>query len=188
MGDPAAKRATLADLDALPPSVAGELIQGVLYTMTRPRARHQSAGTILAGDVNGPYQRGRGGPGGWWILGEPGIQHLALDIEEISPDIAGWRRERMPELPDEKSIDVVPDWVGEVLSPTTRAHDLKLKRPLYARMGVQWMWIVDVGAKTFVASRNVDGGWLELATYSDDDVVRVEPFDAIDIRLADLWG
>ncbi|MFO0619138.1 MAG: Uma2 family endonuclease [Polyangiaceae bacterium] len=188
MGDPASKRATLADLDALPPSVAGELIQGVLHTMTRPRARHRSAGTILAGDINGPYQRGRGGPGGWWILGESGIQHLALDVEEISPEVAGWRRERMPELPDEKSIGVVPDWVCEVLSRTTRVHDLKLKRPLYARMGVTWMWIVDVAAKTLVASRNVDGKWLELATYSDDDVVRIEPFDAIDIHLADLWG
>lgn len=185
VADPAAKRATRADLEALPESVVGELIRGVLYTMPRPRLSHGSAATVLASDLNGPFQRGRGGPGGWWIVIEPGIELPTLDVEEIVPEVAGWKRERMPVLPDRTSI--APDWVCEVLSPTTRKHDLAIKRPLYAQAGIGWMWIVDVDARTLVASRNEGGRWLEIAVHADDAVVRVEPFDAIEIRLADLW-
>jgi Uma2 family endonuclease len=199
MGRAAHKRATRADLDALPEGVVGELIEGVLYTMTRPRARHAAAASVLGGDLNGPYQRGRGGPGGWWILDEPGIELARLDVEEVVPDLAGWRRERLAALPD-GPIDIAPDWVCEILSPTTRAHDLKLKRPLYARAGVHWMWIVDVDARTLTASRlhravagasdaqGLEAGWLEIGTWSDDDIARVEPFDAVELHLAELWG
>ena len=70
----------------------------------------------------------------------------------------------------------------------TRAHDLKLKRPLYARAGVRWMWLVDVDARTLNASRQHDGSWLEIGTWSDEDVARIEPFDAVEIHLAELWG
>jgi Uma2 family endonuclease len=187
MGEPMQRRATRDDLDALPRGVVGELIQGVLYTMTRPRPRHAGAASVLGGDLNGPYQRGRGGPGGWWILDEPGIELAALDVEEIVPDVAGWLRTRLPALPD-GPITIAPDWVCEVLSPTTRAHDLKLKRPLYARASVRWMWLVDVDARTLNASRQHDGSWLEIGTWSDEDVARIEPFDAVEIHLAELWG
>lgn len=187
MVQPARKRDTRAELDALPEGVVGELIEGVLYTFPRPRPRHSRAASGLGGDLVGPYDRGRGGPGGWWILDEPGVALAALDVEEIAPDLGGWRRERLPELP-EGAITIAPDWVCEVLSPTTRAHDLKRKRPLYARAGVSWMWIVDTDARTVIASRLQEGHWLELGTWSDDDVARIEPFDAIEIRLADLWS
>jgi hypothetical protein len=163
MAEPARKRATRADLETLPESVVGELIAGVLHTFPRPRPRHARAASGLGGDLVGPYDRGRSGP------------------------VGGWRRERLPALP-EGSITLAPDWVCEVLSPTTRAHDLKRKRPLYAQAGVGWMWIVDTDARTLTASRLHDGRWLELGTWSDDDVVRIEPFDAVEIRLADLWG
>lgn len=123
MGLPAKQRSTREDLEALPDNVSGELFGGVLYTMTRPRARHARAASIVGGDLNGAYDRGRGGPGGWWILVEPGIELVALDVVEIAPDVAGWLRERMPTLPD-GPITVAPDWVCEVLSPTTRSHDL----------------------------------------------------------------
>ena len=97
--DSARKRATRADLEALPRSVAGELIGGVLHTFPRPRAHHQRAGTAASAAIFGPYDEGRGGPGGWWILSEPGIELAELDVEEIAPDIAGWRRERMRKTP-----------------------------------------------------------------------------------------
>jgi Uma2 family endonuclease len=187
MADPAKKRATRADLDALPDNVVGELIHGVLHTMTRPRPPHASAATVLGSDLNGPFQRGRNGPGGWWILIEPGIELASLDIEEIVPDVAGWRRERLPRLPD-GPITIAPDWVCEVLSPTTRAHDLKLKRPLYAQAQVGWMWLVDVGARLLTASRLHEGRWLEVGTWGDEDVARIEPFEAVELRLADLWA
>src|SRR5690606_743412 len=187
MGEAASKRATRADLDALPEGVVGELIHGVLYTMSRPRPRHAGAASVLGSDLNGAFQRGRGGPGGWWILDEPGIELAALDVEEIVPDVAGWRKERLPVLP-EGPIAIAPDWVCEVLSPSTRAHDLKRKRPLYARAGVPWMWLVDVDARTLVASRLHEQSWLEIGTWSDDDVARVAPFNAIELHLAELWG
>jgi Uma2 family endonuclease len=182
----ARRRATRADLEALPESVVGELIRGVLHTMPRPRPRHGNAAAAVSGDLYGPFDRGRGGPGGWWIVVEPGVRLAALDIDEIVPDVAGWRRETLPALPEH--FVTAPDWVCEVLSPSTRRHDLITKRPLYAEAGVRWMWIVDVDARTLIASRLHDGKWLELGTWSDDDVARVEPFDAIEVRLADLWG
>jgi Uma2 family endonuclease len=186
VAEAAAKRATRADLEALPESSVGELIHGVLHVFPRPRPRHARAASGLGGDLIGPYDRGRGGPGGWWILDEPGVQLAELDVDEIAPDLAGWKRERLPELP-EGGITVAPDWVCEVLSPTTRAHDLKRKRPIYARASVRWMWIVDADARTLTASRLHEMSWLEIGTWSDDDVARIEPFDAIEIRLADLW-
>lgn len=187
MADAAPWRATWADLEALPENVVGELIEGVLHSFPRPRARHARAASVIGSDINGPFERARGGPGGWWILDEPGIALPDLDVEEIVPDVAGWRRERLPALPD-GPIHIAPDWVCEVLSPTTRAHDLKKKRPLYARAAVTWMWIVDVDGRTLTASRRHDGRWLEIGTWSDNDVTRLEPFDAIELRLVDLWG
>jgi Putative restriction endonuclease len=121
MSDTAPRRATRAELEALPRAVVGELIGGVLYTFPRPRARHQNAGTETSAVLRDPYQHGRGGPGGWWILNEPGIELRELDVEEIAPDVAGWGRERLPTLPD-GSIALAPDWACEILSPSTRAQ------------------------------------------------------------------
>jgi len=187
MADPALKRATLADLEALPDTVVGELIQGVLYTMARPRPRHQNASGVVFGEVHGAFQRGRTGPGGWWILVEPGIALPEVDVDELSPDIAGWRKERVPVLPEGR-IHVVPDWVCEVLSPSTRSHDQRIKRPLYAQAGVRWMWVVDVDAKTLVVSRNEGGKWLEIGVFGDEDVMQAEPFEVLPIELRELWS
>ena len=140
--------AVRADLDALPDNVVGEIIDGVLYTQARPRSRHAYAEVAIGADLRGPFDRGRDGPGGWWILVEPGIE--LADAPEISPDVAGWRRDRMPTLP-EGPITVVPDWVCEILS-TNRAYDQRIKRPFYARVGVPFMWLVDVEARTVTAS------------------------------------
>jgi Uma2 family endonuclease len=106
---PSAKPPTLADLEALPPSIVGEIIDGVLYTMTKPRARHQRTTRTIGGRVGDPFDHGRGGPGGSWIVTEPGIE--LPNTPEISPDVVGWRRERMPELPGDEPIRVVPNWV-----------------------------------------------------------------------------
>jgi Uma2 family endonuclease len=185
MAEPARKRATRADLEALPANVAGELIGGILYTMPRPRPRHQLATTRLAGDLDA-FGRSPAGPGGWWILVEPGIALPSVDVDELSPDVAGWRRERLPEL-SEGLVDVVPDWVCEVLSPPTRAHDQRVKRPLYAMAGVGWMWVVDVDAKTAVVSKNEGGRWLEVGVFADDEPMAAPPFETHTIALADLW-
>ncbi len=185
MTDPARKRPTLADLDALPPHIKGEIIEGVLYTMTRPRGRHQHATLAVGATLFDPFGRGVGGPGGWWILPEPGIE--LPDTPEISPDIAGWRRDRLPTLPEDESIRVVPDWVCEVLSPTTRRHDLLIKKPYYARIGVSHHWLIDLPARTLTAYRLETGHWVELGVYGDEREARVEPFASIELDVASWW-
>ncbi len=183
--DPARKLPTLADLEALPPGVKGEIIEGVLYTMTRPRGPHQSTTLTVGSELRGPFDRGRGGPGGWWILPEPGIE--LAETPEISPDVAGWRRERLPLLPDDGPITVVPDWVCEVLSPTTRRHDLLVKKPYYARVGVPHHWLIDLAARTLTAYRLESGRWLEVGVFGDEHEARVEPFDAVPLDVAAWW-
>jgi len=149
---------TLADLDALPAGVVGEIIEGVLYTMTRPRGRHQSIVTAIGGNLHGPFGLGRGGPGGWRILIEPGLE--LPNTAEIAPDVAGWPLERLPELPIDEPIRVVPDWVCEVLSPRTQRHDLLVKMPYYAKVGVNYAWLIDGTSRTITAHRLEAGRWL----------------------------
>jgi Uma2 family endonuclease len=177
---------TLADLDALPPGIVGEIIEGVLYTMTKPRARHQLMALAIGSDLRSPFGLGRGGPGGWWIIGEPGIQ--LPNTPEVAPDVAGWRRERMPELPPiDEPIRMVPDWVCEILSPTTRRHDLLVKLPYYARIGVAHHWLVDLEARVLIVNRLESADWRILGTYSDQLEARIEPFAAVPLNVADWW-
>jgi Uma2 family endonuclease len=177
---------TLADLDALPPGIVGEIIEGVLYTMTKPRMRHQRTTTRIGAGVGDPFDIGRGGPGGWWIVAEPGIE-LPNDTKEISPDVAGWRRERMPEMPGDEPIRLVPDWVCEVLSKTTRRHDLLRKLPYYAKVGVAFAWVVDLEARVLTAHRLESTEWRIIGTYSNETEARIAPFDAVALNVADWW-
>lgn len=186
--DPARKLgrpATIADLEALPATMRGEIIDGELYAFPRPRARHGSLETSLAADLHRPFQQRRGGPGGWWILVEPGVE--VARSPEFSPDLAGWRRERLPRLPDDAPIAVVPDWICEILSPSTRGYDLLVKRRFYAEIGVGHLWYVDPEVRSLTVSRLVGGKWLELGVHGPTEKVRAEPFDAIEIDLAIGW-
>jgi Uma2 family endonuclease len=177
--------AELRDLDRLPRTWRGEIIRGTMYAFPRPRASHQRASTRLAGDIDGPFDRGRGGPGGWWILEEPGIE--LPSAKEFSPDVAGWRRERLPRLPRNKTIAIAPDWICEVLSPRTRAYDLVIKRRFYAQIGVSYLWYVDPLAKAVTASKLVSGQWLEVGAWWKDEKARIEPFEAVELELAGWW-
>ena len=178
--------ATLADLEALPPGEKGEIIDGELYVQPRPRAPHARVEAGIVGDLHGPYDLGRGGPGGWWILPEPGIQ--IGGSPEVSPDVAGWRRERLPALPHDAGIDVVPDWICEILSPSTRGYDFMKKRPFYARVGVSWLWYVDLEARTVTVSHLVDGAWSEVAVHGEEQRVRLPPFADVEISLGAWWA
>lgn len=183
--DPARKVPSLAELEALPSSVKGEIIEGVLYTMTRPRGMHQRTILGVGRRVSDPFDDGVSGPGGWWILPEPGIE--LPNTPEVSPDLGGWRRERLPTLPEDEPIRVVPDWVCEILSPSTRRHDLLIKKPYYARVGVPYHWILDREARTVTAYRLESGRWLELGVFGDEREARIEPFDAVPIDVASFW-
>ncbi|XXF77332.1 Uma2 family endonuclease [Myxococcaceae bacterium GXIMD 01537] len=175
--------ATRADLEELAEGVVGEIIEGTLYVHPRPRAGHSYLATRLASRLDGPFQDGSGGPGGWWIVVEPGIQ--VEGSPEFIPDLAGWRRERVPEFPERWTV--VPDWACEILSPSTRGYDQRIKRPFYARIGVRHLWFIDLEARTLTLSQLLDGRWVELGVHGEDDVIRATPFDAIELRLGELW-
>lgn len=177
---------TYERLCALPEGVTGEIIGGELHTQLRPSGKHAQAQAGLNVDLGGPFGFGRGGPGGWWILPEPEL-HFVRDIEVAVPDLAGWRRERMPALPDEHRFEVVPDWVCEILSPGTVKKDRALKLPLYARDGVGHAWLIDPIARTLEAFERLDASWVLIAVLKDDDPVQVPPFDAVCFALSDLW-
>ena len=177
-------RATYQDVLDAPPHRVAEIIDGVLYTQPRPASPHALATSSLGSDLIVPFQFGRGGPGGWWIIDEPEL-HLGEDI--LVPDLAGWRRERMPAYPDVAYFTLPPDWVCEVLSASTRRIDLHGKRPIYAREGVAHLWLVDPVDHTLEAFELRAGEWVLSATAKDDDPVQVRPFEAITFSLGDLW-
>ena len=187
MGNTAKRRATHEDLLALPENLVGEIINGNLVTSPRPGSQHASATTNLASELVGPFRFGKGGgPGGWVILAEPEL-HLGGDV--LVPDIAGWRRERMPVMPETAAFTLAPDWVCEVLSPqSTEARDREEKMPLYAREEVGHLWLVNPTAQTLEAFMLERERWVLLGTWSGDKKVRVKPFDAIELDLAALWS
>ena len=170
-------------LDAPAHLVAGGL-DGKLHTHPPPAMAHGLATLALATDLSNPFQFGQGGHGGWWIAFEPEL-HLG---EEIAvPDLAGWRRERMPEYPQSAYLTIALDWVCEVPSPSTRRLDLQERRPVYAREGVGLLWFVDPADRTLEAFDLREGEWVLIATAKDDEPVSVRPFDAITFSLGDLW-
>lgn len=174
-----------AELDRLPPNVKGEIIAGELYVMPRPRPRHARANAFLGHHIGGAFDFGEGGPGGWIVLVEPGIE--LPDAAEVAPDLAGWKRERFAWPPEGEPVRLVPDWVAEVLSPSNAAFDRKIKFPFYARVGVSWLWVVDPRDQT-IEIRRLDGPHYRIvATFAGDEPMRAEPFDAIEIPLGRLW-
>jgi Uma2 family endonuclease len=181
----ARRRATYEDLFGLPENLVGEIIDGVLHTHPRPVPRHARASSSLGMEIGTPFDREKGGPGGWWILDEPEL-HLGADI--LVPDLAGWRRECMPELPETAWFEIVPDWTCEVLSPSTLRTDRALKMPKYAHHGVCWLWLIDPDTRILEAFELHQGRWSLIATLTDDERVRVRPFDAIEFGLDALWA
>ena len=185
MAQPVPRRATYADLAALPDHVVGELVAGELHASPRPAARHAATRSALGVELGGPFWKGRGGPGGWIILDEPEL-HLGPDV--LVPDLAGWRRTRLPELPDAAALTLAPDWIAEVLSPSTARLDRVGKLPAYAREGVAHVWLLDPLTETLEVFR-LDGGRFTLAlTAGGDAAVLAEPFNAIELSLAALWA
>ena len=178
------RRATYQDVLDAPPYRVAEVVDGTLYIFDRPAVPHARASSVLGRYIGTPFDDGRGGPGGWWILDEPQI-HSGEDI--VVPDIAGWRRERMPVLPDAAYFTLAPDWVCEVLSPSTRKLDLGGKSAVYARAGVKYIWFVDPIARSLEAKVLRGGKWVEIATLYDDATVSLPPFEAISFNLGDLW-
>jgi Uma2 family endonuclease len=176
--------ATYADIEALPPHLVGEILFGTLVTHPRPHRRHGGAASALGAISTNAYQFGVGGPGGWFFIDEPEL-HLGPHV--AVPDIAGWRRERMTEPPDKAFFEIAPDWICEVISPSTEKYDKGDKRRIYALYGVQHLWHLDPRAKTLEIFRLQDKNWLLTHTFVDREEVSAPPFDAITFSLGLLW-
>lgn len=175
-----------AELCALPEHLKGEIIDGELFVQSRPRFRHARAATFFGRHIAGPFDMDEDGPGGWWILVEPGIELPAAP--ELAPDLGGWRRTRMPSPPGEgEPIRLVPDWVCEVLSPSNKRWDVLKKFPFYARVGVPWLWVVDPSARTLEVRELGADAWVDRARFGDEDRARIPPFDEIEIPLNRMW-
>lgn len=176
--------ATYEDLVDVPEHLVAEIVDGELWTSPRPAPRHAWAYASLAGLIGPPFSHGRGGPGGWRIIAEPEL-HLGPDV--LVPDLAGWRRERMPHLPDTAFFPLAPDWICEIVSPSTVRLDRTKKLRVYAREAVRHAWIVDPLACTLEVLRLDEDRWIILTTHGGTDRVRAEPFGELDLELPLLW-
>jgi Uma2 family endonuclease len=177
--------ATYADLEAVPPHLVAEILAGDLVTHPRPSPRHATAHASLIEELAGPYQkRRRGGPGGWLFLTEPEI-HLGEHV--VVPDIAAWRREKMTDAPEGTGIKIVPDWVCEVLSPSTVSYDRTVKFRIYHQFRVGHLWYVDPVARTLEVFSWSDPHWIAHGNFGDFEDVSAPPFEAVSFNLGLLW-
>lgn len=187
MTAPVRRRATYDDVLDAPPNLVAEVIYGVLHTHPRPAFRHAIASSHLGALISGPFRFGVGGPGGWVICDEPEL-HLGGEPDILVPDLAGWRRERLVELPDNAPwTSIAPDWICEVLSPSTQVTDRSEKMEIYLRERVGHAWLLDPIARTLEIYRLGEVVWQRVAVHHDDVVVRAEPFDAVELQLGLLW-
>ena len=184
MTKPLKKDATYADLCAVPENFVAEILGGDLYVFPRPASPHAHAAGRLFVKISNPFQDGENGPGGWWFLNEPEL-HFGADV--VVPDIAGWRRERLPAVPNVAYFTLPPDWLCEVLSPSTEALDRRKKVAIYATAGVGHVWLVNPLLHTLEVLRLEAQRWSLIAAYDEDAKVRAPPFEAMELPLAALW-
>lgn len=161
--------------------MVGEIVAGELYTSPRPAVRHAWAATTLIGTLNaathGPRAR-------WWILVEPEL-HLGDDV--LVPDIAAWRRERLPNVPDVKFMTEPPDWVCEIQSPSNASFDRMKKMPVYQRTGIGHLWLVDPIHRTVESFAQEGGRWILAGNVAGAGKARLPPFDELEIEVGELW-
>lgn len=178
--------ATYADLAALPEHQVGEIVGGDLHVSPRPAARHARAASRLGGHLVPAFDDRLGRPGGWIILDEPEL-HLGPDV--LVPDLVGWQRERFPEISgDPPFFTLIPDWICEVLSPSTEALDRTVKMPVYAREGVRHLWFLNPLSRSLEVYRLAGRSFCLLSTLCGDIRVQAEPFEELELDLASLWA
>ncbi|MCF6198994.1 MAG: Uma2 family endonuclease [Hyphomicrobiaceae bacterium] len=185
MADTASKPATYEDLQDVPPNMVAQIIGGQLITQPRPAPKHARASSVLGGKLGDPFDYGDSGPGGWIILDEPEL-HLGEHI--LVPDLAGWRRENMPELPQTAWFETPPDWICEVISPSTARYDRLEKRNIYGQFKVSHLWFIDPDAKTLEAFELQKSKWVLIATNANKDDIAVAPFAEVPFSLGVLWS
>ena len=190
--------ATYDDVIALPEHLTGEIIDGVLYVSARPAKPHtltaSRLGAVLLSALDlGEGPGGTGEPGGWWILFEPELHFRRRSggesrLQVLVPDLAGWRRERMPNILDgEAAFTLAPDWVCEVSSPSTAALDRVRKMAVYAEEGVRHVWLVDPDLRLLEVYRREGERWLRVVAVSGPEKLCAEPFEELPLDLGRLW-
>lgn len=185
MSEPARKIATYQDLHSLPESMIGEIIHGELVATPRPSFAHSHVAFNISGELARPFGRGSGGgPGGWLILYEPEIYPGG---QVLVPDFAGWRREKLAGQPRSEWATIPPDWVCEILSPSTALRDRSVKKAIYEDHRVGHLWLVDPLHMTIEVFRLESGRWVEADVFGGDEKARIEPFQEIEITLGELW-
>lgn len=181
------RKATYDDVLDAPPHNVAEIIDGILYMHARPAFRHASAITNLGSIIVRPFHKGIGGPGGWIILGEPEL-HLGEGGKDVLvPDFAGWRREGYSEGAEIAYFSTAPDWVCELLSPSTRNLDQGRKNDIYSNAGISYLWFIDPVERTLTADAQRNGIWKRIVNLRGDASASVPPFDAIPFQLSELW-
>lgn len=181
MVDPAPKLPATADLDALGEDVKAEILNGRIEIQAMPRAAHGAAQLEIGADLAGPFRRGLGGPGGWWLLTD--VLVLLPTGDQVRPDLSGWRKERVPQQPADYPIRELPDWVCEILSPSNRRTDLVTKRLAYERSGIPWYWQVDTVGRAVTVLELDARGYRIAAVATEDEPARLPPFDAIELHV-----
>jgi Uma2 family endonuclease len=177
--------ATYEDLREVPDAFVAEILDGELYATPRPSIPHIRTGSRLGAVLGPPFDEGRGGPGGWVLLDEPEL-HLGPDV--LVPDVAGWRQSRLPSLPNEPFLTLVPDWVCEILSPSTERMDRVHKLAIYAREGAAHAWLVNPLLRTLEVLRLEQNRWVVVTTHSAEiEPLAIEPFEAVPIELSRIW-
>jgi len=184
MSNLAFKQATYQDIIDLPENIVGEIINGQLETHPRPATKHAVASSSIGAELVSLFQKGRGGPRGWWVIDEP---ECHLNSQVLVPDLADWCKQKMPKLPETAWFEAVPDWVCEVLSSSTARLDRIVKMPLYAQLGVVHLWLIDPILQTLEAYQLHDSHWLLIGTFANDQAVSIAPFAEHTFSLSDLW-
>lgn len=185
MNEPAKRLHSYDDLVALGEDVRAELIAGAIVTSPSPSPPHQAALFLVGAELAGPFQRGRGGPGGWWLIPDVDVSFGSHDV--VRPDLSGWRRERVPAFPSTRPVPDRPDWVCEGLSPGSAVYDQGAKRALYASAGVPWYWILDPLNRTLLVLELRDAAYVTHSIVGDTGLARLPPFDAIELELEALF-
>lgn len=178
------KPAAYDDIRALPETMVGELIGGELIASPLLSPAQSIVVGALLGELLKPFQCSIGGPGGWWIFRAVEV-HLGDDV--LVPDLAGWRRERLPRISDIPFVDLAPDWLCEILSQSSARLDRVQKLPIYRREGVNHIWLIDPTARTLEAYRREGEKWILIGNFGTAQRVRIEPFEAHEIDLKSFW-
>ncbi len=177
--------ATYQDVLDAPENMVAEIIYGKLNIHPHPAFQYTRARSVLGSKIGGPFDYDDEGPRGWAILNKPEVH---IDGNIVVPDLTGWRRERMPVMPEVPYFTLAPDWICEVLSPSTMRHDRVEKRQIYADAKVTYLWHIDPDAKTLEAYELSGDSWLLTHVRSEDNTCDVPPFEAAPFNLGVLWS